>query len=60
VNLAHRAAVALRANVPAVSRGTIHNHPLSPADSGSLRARTDGWTFDSNWHGVLSDLLEGV
>jgi hypothetical protein len=60
VNLAHRAAVTLRANVPAVSRGIIHIHPLSPADSGCLRARTDGRTFDIDWHGVLSDSLQGV
>jgi hypothetical protein len=60
VNLAHRAAVALRANVPAVSRGIIHNHRPSPADSGSLRARTQGRTFDTDRHGALSDFLQRV
>jgi hypothetical protein len=60
VNLAHRAAVALRANVPAVSRGIIGNHRPSPADSGSLRASTQGRTFDTDWHGALSDSLQGV
>jgi hypothetical protein len=60
VNFADRAAVVLRANVPAVLRGISHNHRPSPADSDSLRAHPDGRKFDTGWHGALSDSLQGV
>jgi hypothetical protein len=60
VNLAHRAAVTLRANVPALSRGLTHNHRPSLADGDSLRAHTEGWTFDTEGHGALSDCLQGA
>jgi hypothetical protein len=60
VNFADRAAVVLRANVPAVSRGISHNHRLSLADSDCLRANSQGRKLDTDWHGALSDSLQGV
>jgi hypothetical protein len=59
MNPADRAA-AVRANVPAVMCGTIHNHWPFPVGSDCVRARTGGRTFDTDWHGALSDSLEGV
>jgi hypothetical protein len=60
VNLAHRAAVALRAIVPAVSRGIIHNHPPSLVDGDALRAHTQGRTCDTDRHGALPGALKGA
>jgi hypothetical protein len=56
VSPARRAAIdVLRANVPMASRGIIDNHQPCRARSDSLRAHTQGRTFDSGWHGALSD-----
>jgi hypothetical protein len=60
VNPAHRSAVALRANVPAVWCGMIDNYRSSVADGGSLRDDTEGRTFDTDRHGTPPDSLQGA
>jgi hypothetical protein len=60
VNLADRVALALRANVPAASRGIIHNHRPSLADGDFLHARSRARTFDTDRHRARSDSLQGM